>query len=148
MVRYNKTVGLPLSEGDMTICSPSTGNIARGLRPRAISPASGEQIVMSSSLEGNNCIILHGHVKTLRNVFSHRRWIRELTFRMGGGLYYLWSKNKGTDWSAERYREAHLRLCFRICKNRGFIMTRLIFRMIKKSSIKEYWPLTSSVIIW
>ena len=48
---------LPLSEGDMTICSPSTGNIALGLRPWAISPASVEQIVMSPSLEGNNCII-------------------------------------------------------------------------------------------
>ena len=48
---------LPLSEGDMTICSPSTGHITLGLRPRAISPASGEQIVMSPSLEGNNCIM-------------------------------------------------------------------------------------------
>ena len=27
---------LPLSEGDMTICSPDAGHIARGLRPRAI----------------------------------------------------------------------------------------------------------------
>ena len=45
---------LPLSEGDMTICSPSTGYIAR-----AILPASGEQIVMSPSLKGNNCIIFH-----------------------------------------------------------------------------------------
>ena len=41
----------------MTICSPSTGYIALGLRPRAILPASGEQIVMSPSLKGNNCII-------------------------------------------------------------------------------------------
>ena len=48
---------LPMSEGDMTICSPSTGYIALGLRPRAILPASGEQIVMSPSLKGNNCII-------------------------------------------------------------------------------------------
>ena len=38
-----------MSEGDMTICSPSTGYIALGLRPRAILPASGEQIVMSPS---------------------------------------------------------------------------------------------------
>ena len=45
-----------MSEGDMSICSPSTGNIALGLRPRAILPASGEQIVMSPSLKGNNCI--------------------------------------------------------------------------------------------
>ena len=48
---------LSLSEGDMTICSPSTGYIALGLRHRAILPASGEQIVMSPSLKGNNCII-------------------------------------------------------------------------------------------
>ena len=48
----------PLSEGDMTICSPLTGYIALGLRPRAILPASGEQIVMSPSLKGNNCILL------------------------------------------------------------------------------------------
>ena len=41
----------------MTICSPSTGNIALGLRPRAILPASGEQIVMLSSHKGNNCIL-------------------------------------------------------------------------------------------
>ena len=51
---------LPLSGGDMTICSPSTGNIAHELRPRAILPASGEQIVMSPSLKGNNCILIHG----------------------------------------------------------------------------------------
>ena len=37
---------LPLCEGNMTICSPSTGNIVLWLRPRAIIPASGEQIVM------------------------------------------------------------------------------------------------------
>ena len=41
------------------ICSPSTGYMALGLRPRAILPASGEQIVMSPSLKGNNCIICH-----------------------------------------------------------------------------------------
>ena len=27
---------LPLSEGDMTVCSPEAGNIARGRSPRAI----------------------------------------------------------------------------------------------------------------
>ena len=37
MVRYNKTIV--------------------ALDPRAISPASGEQIVMSPSLKGNNCIL-------------------------------------------------------------------------------------------
>ena len=48
---------LPLTEGGMTICLPSTGTIALELRPRAILPASGEQIVMSPSLKGNNCIV-------------------------------------------------------------------------------------------
>ena len=33
-----------MSEGDMTICSPSTGYIALRLHPQAILPASGEQI--------------------------------------------------------------------------------------------------------
>ena len=55
VVRYNKTI-VSFSEGDMAICSPSTGNIlgniALGL------PASGEQIVKSpGSLRGNNCIM-------------------------------------------------------------------------------------------
>ena len=49
---------LSLSKGDMTICSPEAGNIARGQSPRAILPVEGEQIVMSPSLKGNNCIIL------------------------------------------------------------------------------------------
>ena len=49
---------LPLSEDDMTICSPSTDYIARGLRPRSILPALGEQIVMSPSPKGNNCILM------------------------------------------------------------------------------------------
>ena len=49
---------LPLSEGDMTICSPEAGDIARGRSPRAILPVEGEQIVMSPSLKGNNCFIM------------------------------------------------------------------------------------------
>ena len=44
---------LPLCEVNMTNCSPSTGNISLGLRPRAILPASGEQIVMLPSHKGN-----------------------------------------------------------------------------------------------
>ena len=41
------------------------------------------------------------------------------------GLYYLCRENKGAD----QFRgdiEADLRLCFRICKKAGFLMTRLI----------------------
>ena len=53
---------LPLSEGDMTICSPEAGNIARGRSPRAILPVEGEQIVMSPSLNGNNCFIIPNHI--------------------------------------------------------------------------------------
>ena len=38
---------LPLSEGDLMICSPETGNIVRG--------------GMSPSLKGNNCFITLNH---------------------------------------------------------------------------------------
>ena len=41
------------------------------------------------------------------------------------GLYYPCSENKGTD-QLRGYREADLRLCFRICKKAGFLTTRLI----------------------
>ena len=41
------------------------------------------------------------------------------------GLYYLCSKNKGAD-QLRGYREADLRLCFRICKKNVFLMARLI----------------------
>ena len=40
-------------------------------------------------------------------------------------MYYLYSKNKGAD-QLRSYREADLRLCFRICKKADFLMTRLI----------------------
>ena len=40
-------------------------------------------------------------------------------------MYYLCIENKGAD-QLRGYREADLRLCFRICKNVGFLMTRLI----------------------
>ena len=72
---------LPLSEDDMTICSPSTGYIALGLRPRAILPASGEQIVMSPSLKGNNCI-MH-----LLEIYFHKAFI----FIMAGSFLSLFS---------------------------------------------------------
>ena len=57
---------LPLSEGDMTICSPSTGYIC----PRAILPASGEQIAMSPSLKGNNCILSHTQTYISRDYYK------------------------------------------------------------------------------
>ena len=40
------------------------------------------------------------------------------------GLYYPCSENKGAD-QLRGYREADLRLCFRICKKNGFLITRL-----------------------
>ena len=52
---------LPLSEGDMTICSPEAGNIAQGQSPRVILSVEGEQIVMSPSLKDNNCFIIPNH---------------------------------------------------------------------------------------
>ena len=62
---------MSLSEGDMTICSPSTGNIALGLRPRAILPASGEQIAMSPSLKGNNCILTTNYIFSTVEILTH-----------------------------------------------------------------------------
>ena len=40
---------------------------------------------------------------------------------------YLCGENKGADQLCGN-READLRLCFRICKKSGFLMTRLIFK--------------------
>ena len=40
------------------------------------------------------------------------------------GLYYLCSENKGADQLCG-YCAANLHLCFRICKNTGFLMTQL-----------------------
>ena len=41
-------------------------------------------------------------------------------------MYNLCSENKGAD-QLRGYREADLRLCFRICKNVCFLTTRLNF---------------------
>ena len=41
------------------------------------------------------------------------------------GLFYLCSENKGAD-QLRGYREADLRLCFRINAKTGFVTTRLI----------------------
>ena len=45
---------------------------------------------------------------------SLKFWIKEVE-----GLYYLFSENKGAD-QLRGYREADLRLCFRICKKPVF----------------------------
>ena len=52
---------------------------------------------------------------------------RGLKFRIyeSEGLHYLCSENKGAD-QFRGHREADLRLCFRICKKAGFLMTELI----------------------
>ena len=46
-----------------------------------------------------------------------QKMIRGLKFRIWKveGLYYLCNENKGAD-QLRGYREAYLRLCFRICK--------------------------------
>ena len=51
---------------------------------------------------------------------------RGLKFRIKiqEGLYYPCSENKDAD-QLRGYREADLRLCFRICKKAGFFTTRL-----------------------
>ena len=46
-------------------------------------------------------------------------WIKEVE-----GLYYPCSENKGAD-QLRGYREADLRLCFRIMRIVGFLMSRL-----------------------
>ena len=50
-----------------------------------------------------------------------QKMARGLKFRIQEveGLYYLCSENKGAD-QLRSYREAHLRLCFRICKKPVF----------------------------
>ena len=51
---------------------------------------------------------------------------RGLEFRLWKveGLYYPSSENKGAD-QLRSYCAADLRLCFRICKKAGFLITRL-----------------------
>ena len=51
-------IPLPLCKGNMTICSPETGIIARGRSQRIILPVEGEQIVMLPSHKGNDCFIV------------------------------------------------------------------------------------------
>ena len=60
-----------------------------------------------------------------------QKMTRGLKFRIQEveGLYYPCSENKGAD-QPRGYREADLRLCFRICKKNNnifFLTTRLIF---------------------
>ena len=51
-----------------------------------------------------------------------------------GGLHYLSNENKGAD-----YREADLRLCFRISdmQKAGFLMTRLIYQSHNWRNMKK-----------
>ena len=57
---------------------------------------------------------------TQTRLYSHRRWLedRNVGFRVEG-LYYLYSENKVAD-QLRGYREADLRLSFRICKKPVF----------------------------
>ena len=60
------------------------------------------------------------------------------------GLKYPCSENKGADQLCG-YREADLRLYFRICTKAGFLMTRLI-SCFKKSRKKSFYNLVASVL--
>ena len=54
--------------------------------------------------------------------------------KMARGLHYLCSENKDAD-QLRGYREADLRLCFRICKMLGFLMTRLNYHPVLRAKI-------------
>ena len=58
---------------------------------------------------------------TQTGLYSHRRWLEGFKFRIkvGKGLYCPCSENKDAD-QLRGYREAVLRICFRICKNPVF----------------------------
>ena len=57
---------------------------------------------------------------TKTGLHRHRRWLEAEILDLGGeGLYYPFSENKGAD-HLRGYREADLRLCFRICKKPVF----------------------------
>ena len=64
-------------------------------------------------------------------------WIQEVE-----GLYYPCSENKGAD-QLRSYREADLRLCFRICKKPVFSRQGSFDFIRKKMSSTSYW-ITSS----
>ena len=51
------------------------------------------------------------------------------------GSYYLCSENKGAD-QLRGYREADLRLCFRICKMLVFLITQLIYFFMLMQSVQ------------
>ena len=61
-----------------------------------------------------------------------QKMVRDLKFRIYEveGLYYPCSENKCAD-QLRGCREADLRLCFRICKKSGFLITRLIYTQNK-----------------
>ena len=57
-------------------------------------------------------------------------------------LYYPCGENKGAD-QLRGYREADLRLCFRICKKAGFLTTKLIcFNTLQFGSSFSAGPVT------
>ena len=55
-----------------------------------------------------------------------------------GGLYYLCSENKGADHQLRDYREADLRLCFRICKTLVFSRRGSIIYLKKIAYTEAY----------
>ena len=73
VVQYNKTIGF--------------------LRPRAILPASGEQIVMSPSLKGDNCIILFLISERLISNCGPTSQIQVIMYVLEDGSGVLYSEN-------------------------------------------------------
>ena len=74
---------LPFSEGDMTICSPEAGNIARGGSPRAILPVKGEQIVMPPSLKGKLFYYTEPFLKEISNIPQDKHVTTSATAPLG-----------------------------------------------------------------
>ena len=68
-------------------------------------------------------------VRHKTGLYSHRRWLRDLKFRIwkAEGLYDPSGENKGADQlRGHREAENNLRICFRICKKSGFLTSRLV----------------------
>ena len=94
---------------------------------------------------------------TQTGLYSHRRWLRDLKFRIwkAEALYYPSGENKGAD-QLRGHREADLRLCFRICKNpvfsrRGSFCICLVFQGFQqgkaRTSLPASWCLRFSEIL-
>ena len=87
---------------------------------------------------------------------SHTDWAvqpqkiaRGLQFRIWEveGLYYPCSENKGAD-QLRGYREADLRLCFRICKKSVFSQRGSFNQRCRSGTIPTHVPLANNLIFF